>query len=324
MKILYLDLNTDHIESYNPNPLTSIRYGGGGIFVRAAFNANWDITLYANSQCFEGFDKETLEKCKPLSLESRLAIRAGGPVEKYIPEINEYDIICHHHVELPLNTTVKNCAWSVGLQELSRQKYPLFYDREYQHPRFDVQPEKIFDIVIGNKIEPFEYRERESFIVQVSRHCDSFGSIEASTICEHYKIPLLLAGPIDKDYPLLNHIKDFKHVNYLGIISEEKKVDLFKRAQATIGIMKWPLPMNLSAVQALSYNCPIIGTSAGYFNKLIKDSINGFFIDSAESFKAAYDNCFLLNQRQIYDTSLSYSNENMLKSFKEAFEQIVN
>lgn len=322
--ICYLDINfPDFFEDYSyPNPK---RYGGGKIFCAAALY-HWDnLYLYADKNCFDNITEERiLNKCFELPWESRKAIREGAPIKDYIKNAQNYDLFFHHHVNIKLNLeglpNAKTAAWSLGVFEHNFQNNLLLYSREYQNPQLFVN-ENIYDVVIGKDIKPFEQVGKQPYIFQCSRHNPQFSTNIVASWAHKYNFNFKFAGPIEPGF----QIDIGGPVEYLGIISEEKKVEMTKNAMGySLLHQGWEVPFSLSLIEALSVNTPIICTPCGFLPSLIKNGVNGFLIQNEEEFINALNNLHTLNQQIIYNTSLPYSTENMLASFRAAFEQIVN
>lgn len=320
MRIIYLDLNhPDFFEDYSVN---SKRYGGGKIFAAEALQ-RWDnLHLFADQNCFDNItEQRILDKCFHLPWESRKALREGAPVKDFISNAQYYDLFVHHHSNINLNLNglnAKSCAWAVGVGEHIHQSNILLYSREFQRPQF-FECEKIYDIVIGKPINPFQQRTKEPFLFQCSRHNPEFGTAVVAQLAHKYQFNFKFAGPIQNGYdiPIGNTVE------YLGILNEETKMDFTSRAAGYVLLHGWAAPFSLSAIEALSVNTPIITTNVGFWPSLIQNGINGFLVKDEQGFVNAAEQLKTLNQLDIYNTSLPYSTEKMLESFQKAFEEIL-
>ncbi|MBU1085646.1 MAG: glycosyltransferase family 4 protein [Candidatus Beckwithbacteria bacterium] len=87
------------------------------------------------------------------------------------------------------------------------------------------------------------------------------------------KIKLIIAG--DKNISLK---QDFpKNVDYLGKISHDQALSLFKKADVFIINSRWPEPLSRAGLEALSFGLPIIASNRGGNQKLVKN--NGYLVN---------------------------------------------
>ena len=229
-----------------------------------------------------------------------------------------------HDLAYPVNLDgikAKFCVWSVGYGgELNPDIKHMLYYNKYQQNRCAPDTRK-YKVTIGKKIPKYDFYNKEPYVFQCTRHLDIFGSIEIAATCKHLGIQAYFAGPIENGYPLLNYI-DNKTTHYLGVISEEEKIKYLKKAQLCTFYHKWPTPFNLSAIESLSYGTPIAVTKVGFWESLVSPS-NGFYITDAQSFKQQFDSNHF-SQLYCWKSALPYSEENMLASFRKAFEEVLN
>ncbi len=325
MVVIYLDLNhhpdpsQEHTESYI---LNARKYGGASQPAKYLLDRYDDFYIFASEKSFEGVSDRLKPHCFFTTPDQRKAIRDGAVVENVLPKIKELNpqILFHHHVEIQLNTKYKNGAWSIGFGEHCKQKEALFLYNEFQNPQIYVHPKNVYKVVLGKEIKPFEYKQKENFIFQCSRHCESFNTKWINFICTKNKIPFFFAGPKDQGYEILEN----DYCKYLGILNEEEKLHYYSLSICSPLVHSWPTPFSLSAIEALSCNTPLIVADVGFWRSLIEPGINGFYVRDEESFISAYYKCKELDQRKIYETCLPYSIDNMLNSFYAAFQDIIS
>jgi glycosyltransferase involved in cell wall biosynthesis len=323
MNILYIDLNDNNlVEDYSTNPT---RYGGGRIFASAALQKDSNFFIAGYEKCFENIlDKSN---CILTTEEERKRIVNGEKVKDIIPNADIFDIFVYHRYDTVLNLEGlkgKQCCWAVGRDETINPKMEnlLLYSREHQNAIVN-ENTKIYDIIIGTQNNGYELYNKKNFIFQCSRHEPIFGSIYVAQFCQKYKIPVIFAGPIQNGYPLMDFV-DNNLIKYLGQISEVEKRKLYKEAIASTYLHFWPTPFNLSAIESLSCNTPLIATNNGFWPSLVKNGINGFIINNEIEFIEAINKCKNINQLSCYETSLKYTTEKMLESFYNVFLDIIN
>lgn len=330
MRVFYCDLNhNDHFEDYSA--YNCKRYGGGRIFAAYAKESlndeNNEFWIGSNPKSFENLgNDERKDRCINLSDEQRQSLRNGANLKEIIPDADKFDIVCHHTSDKYINIDglkAKQIAWSVGLQEHINPNFNDFIlYNNYQHPVIFNDNTKFHKAIIGVPIPAFQEYEKEKYIFQCTRHTPVFGSIEVAKFCRHFNIPCIFAGPLDRGYDLPSYC-DGNVVKYLGVISEKDKIELTKKARLSTFLHHWKTPMNLSALQTLSYGTPLAVTKVGFWPSLINEK-NGFFVDSSESLLHAYENADKIKQLDCYDTAKNFSTERMISEFVTIFEKILS
>lgn len=324
MKVAYLDLSPGIFEDYSLNPK---KYGGGRAFAALLKQKKW-FDIFADPICFENFsDLDRADSAKFINANIRKEIMEGGPLIAFIPRLKDYDLIIHSHTSIYLNTEGLKCkqaVWSVGyLEQIHERHEHLLLYNDYQAPQIKNPNTKIHKFVLGKPIPNFKKILKENYIFQCSRHNDIFNSAFVAQFCITNGITGIFAGPIDGNYPLLNYI-DNKHTFYYGQISEELKLLLTARARLyTLIHTGWPTPMNLSALEALSVGTPVACNPIGFWPSLIKENNNGFYVNSAESLKSAWDSAPSILQEHCYITACSYNHDKMINSLCSVFEEII-
>lgn len=323
MKILYLDLNDNNlIEDYSSDPN---RYGGGRIFASAAIQTDKNFFIAAYEKCFDKIQNKS--NCIFTTEEQRKRIVDGEKIKNIIPNAEDFDIFAYHRYDTYLNLEGlkgKQCCWAVGRDETINPKIKdlLVHNREYQNCRIS-ENTKMHDIIIGTKNEGYNFYNKKDFIFQCSRHEPIFGTIQVAQLCKKYEIPAIFAGPIQQNYPLLDYV-DSNLIKYVGQISETEKASFYKEAMASTYLHFWQTPFNLSAVESLSYNTPIIATNIGFWPSFIKSGTNGFIINNELDFIEAVNKCRNIDQFSCYQTSLKYTTKTMIESFYNVFYKILN
>lgn len=328
MKIAYFELGiVDYLEDYSISPKV---YGGAPTFGRWAKellnDSQNEFWIFGPERSFSNVkESERRDRCviiKPASLE---AIRAKQPITDHIPGIERFDIICHHHTyewinKGRLNTPVVH--WSgFGTGECGHPKndYTLLYTPKAES-RFG---ERFKRVKIGKPVSTtFQDSTKEPFIFQCTRHDYHMGSVEVAKQCLKNGIKGYFAGPISDGCDLKDFI-DNQTTFYLGILDEESKIGWTKRATLTTYLHNWDTPFNLSVIESLAVGTPILANNRGFFQYILKDGVNGFFFDGS-NFAQCFERAKSLSQKACWETAKEYSVEEMVGSFKKAFEEILN
>lgn len=327
MKILYLELKaTDFYEDYSCNPKY---YGGGPCFARWAkelmndsLNEFW---IVGPKESFRNLkNTERRDRCIGLDNDALSSIRNGISILNFL-EANSFDIICHHHTCMSINKNnivppvVHWSGFGRGDAGHPNNDYILLYTPGGK-PVFG---EKYKYIKIGKPVpKEFVNIEKEDFIFQCSRHDDHMNTNEVVDLCNNHKVRGYFAGPIHNNYPILSHI-DNKHTFYIGSISEEIKLEFTKRARMTTYLHNWDTVFNQSVIESWGVGTPILANNRGFFSSVLKDGVNGYFFNG-QNFLDIYNNIHKINQKACWESAKNYSVEEMIESFKRAFEEIVS
>ena len=320
LKIANFDLGfADECYSLNPK-----KYGGGSVLGRHCKQLD-NFHLFAPAKSFENLNNlDRKENCFILSDKICHALKNGYPIDLVFPDINKYDLILHGHTNFSFNRTnrleIPVIHWSGfgGDAGHSFNNYILLYRKCFNA----CYGEKAKYVTIGKDVpkEFKEFNERDG-IFQATQHCNDFGSIDIAKECIKHGIKGIFAGPI-RDYPLLDYI-DNKNTFYVGILSEEDKLNYTKKAKLYTLPLKWEVAFNQSAIEAGGLGTPILATKRGWFNEYIKDGINGFFYDQT-NFLECYRKSDRIDQRLCWESAREFSIENMVNSFYQAFNEIKN
>jgi hypothetical protein len=324
MKIGYLDAQIQ-IEDYSLNPKG---YGGAACFARYAKimlnNQKDQFFIFGSAENFKNVpNDENILNCIIIPDEHWSAMRNGAPIKDFIPEAETFDIIIFHHDCMTFNVSglkAKLVHWS--LMSCPRSGHPHTPYHLMYTPGTTCHYGKSYPIVIGKYVaDEFAPSPREDLIFNCGRNDIYFNSIKTAQFCLENGIKGVFAGPILDNYPLLDYI-DNKTTFYLGLISEEEKLNWLRKATASTYLHTWDTAFNLSAVESLSVGTPIITAKRGCFEYLTQEGINGYYWNGS-NLKEVYDKSKFLDQVKVWESAKRFSHKAMVDSFYKAFEQIL-
>lgn len=327
MKIAYFELaySVGWHEDYSVNPKG---YGGGACFARwgkeLLNDEKNEFIIFGPEEAFKNLGpNERKDKCISLPPSILKAIRLKLPIDQVISGLEVFDLIVHHHTCETINMgglKMPQVHWSGfgrGDAGHPNNDYILLYTPR-EKPCFG---EKYKYIKIGKPVGPLEYTVKQPYIFQCSRHDESINTIEVAKNCLKYNINGYFAGPIHDNYKLMEYI-DNKTTFYLGLVSEEEKLLTTKFATLTTYLHKWDTVFNQSVIESWALGTPILANNVGFFKYALKNGVNGFTYNG-ENFKEAFDNACLIGQKDCWLSAKEYSVEEMVASFKKAFEEII-
>lgn len=332
MNIAYFDFNCspfyEDYSSINPHG-----YGGGSVFGRWGRihlnNKEDNFYLFAPKECFKNIktQEDRPDRCISVDNFTLDAFKKGYPISKVI-DLNNFDLVlyhnsCEHNINLGYNIPL--CCWAgSGLASAIgfSSNYGLLYNHKEKIPQFSHQ--KIKYVQIGKSVpETFQEYKKEDYVIQVSQHCRDFNTLEVCQQCLKYNIPLVLAGPIN-DYKELNDIIENNNlITYLGQISEQEKLELYKKARLLTLFNKNKVPFNQSIIEAQSLGTPVFTTQVGWYREYVNHGVNGFFYDG-NNFLECYNNAPKMRQKDCWSAAKQYDIPSMISSFKSAFNEILH
>ncbi len=141
------------------------------------------------------------------------------------------------------------------------------YEYEYVNKSYDVPSGQISIIPLSYRIQECDdYPAKEHFCLHVSRLTDDRKNVlRLMKAAVKYNFKLVLAGSISSEddfVPFRKIMKEYDNIIYLGWVSDEKLIDLYRRAKV------FALPsinegVGMVAVEAASYGCDIVVTEIG-------------------------------------------------------------
>jgi len=301
---------------------TPQRYGGVGRTFYLLAKNNPNITIASNWEALRDCDISVSRKII-LSEEEERKIVENGDLQGWD---NNFDLIFHAQPNRHYVSNKPTLVWAPGYGETINRLNTniLCHNLKNQHPYISNLMTNLYEFVLGVDIPPFQEYKKDDFILQVTNHYPQINSIILAKLCLKHNIKCIFAGPISDGYPLSDYI-DNEYTFYEGVIPEERKIELLKKARFFGCLYSHPInDPPLSAKQALSYGCPILTNQIGAMAEFI-DGSNGYFIRNEQDFIDAWQRRHEFNQLDCYDSVKNkYSVDNMIKTFNNVCERIIN
>src|SRR3990167_8091416 len=297
MKILGISLNGDPVSRF-PN-----KYGGAGRSIRLMMDGIKNFYLVAEESCFEG---DINERCIPITHEQIENIRNNKPISDIVKD--NFDLILvNGDTNSFINTTIKQICWCGGFNEKvhPRHEYMICYHIATQCPIFqnDEKQLKVYEFRLGTPLPIFEKYKKEPFILQITNHYHAIQSHMLALVCNKYGIKCIFGGPIDINYQdLFLKCIDNQNTYYLGMVKENDKIKLLKRATFFASLYSYPLhAVSLAFKQALSYGCGILTTPGGQTELFMRDKNIGFLVKNADDLIRSWIKKGDINQENCYN-----------------------
>jgi glycosyltransferase involved in cell wall biosynthesis len=130
---------------------------------------------------------------------------------------------------------------------------------------------------------PFEPHEGD-YLLFLGRMSPDKGAHRAIRIAQNAGIPLKLAGknaePGEHEY-FDEHVRPYigRGIEYLGEVSHDEKVELLRRARATLFPISWEEPFGLVMIESMACGTPVIASRRGSVPEVIDDGVSGIIVD---------------------------------------------
>jgi glycosyltransferase involved in cell wall biosynthesis len=141
--------------------------------------------------------------------------------------------------------------------------------------------------VIHHGLQPERYpvgSGEGGYFLFLGRMTPDKGAHQAALLAQETGVTLLLAGkrrePAEQAYfeeqvaPLLG-----RDIEYLGEVTNDRKVALMQDATALVNPIQWPEPFGLVMIEALACGTPVLASPAGAAPEIVGDGITGFLCD---------------------------------------------
>ena len=165
------------------------------------------------------------------------------------------------------------------------------FESEYISRAYGIPKSKlrVVPLSYSTTCQPYTPIEKENFCLHISSiYQDRKNVVNLIRAAKKYKFHLVLAGNKGSDVqykPIKEAIGDATNIDVLGFISEEKKIDLYKRAKV-FALPSKSEGVGIVAVDAAYYGCEIVITNIEgpkeYYNKQCIE-VNPYSVDEIGS-----------------------------------------
>ena len=140
---------------------------------------------------------------------------------------------------------------------------------------------------VPNAVDLDGYRlgtEKEDYLAFVGRMSADKGCHLAIEIAAAAGLPLRIAGK-RREPPELEYFAEHvaprlgPNVEYLGEIPHEAKVELLRRARATLFPITWEEPFGLVMIESMACGTPVLATRRGAVPEVVEHGVTGFVVD---------------------------------------------
>lgn len=143
--------------------------------------------------------------------------------------------------------------------------------------------------------------------------------IKAAELLPQYKF--VFCGELNPSFKL----KFPKNCQYLGKVSHDQALRLYKEAGVFAILSRWPEPLSRAGLEALSFGLPIVASDRGGNQELVKD--NGYLVDPentnavTQAIVKAINNQTLLSQKSLDLLRTRFNQQEILQKHLNIYEQ---
>ena len=152
---------------------------------------------------------------------------------------------------------------------------------------------------------------------------------EAVEIARRAEHPLVMVGGIEAVHgpffearvrPLLRDAG----IEYLGPVSREELVELYRHAVATLMPLRWDEPFGLVVVESLACGTPVVASRRGAMPELVRHGETGFLFESRGAAVAAVGRVATIDRSRCRaDAEARFSREAMARGYLEVFLRVL-
>lgn len=269
--------------------------GAGQCETKAKF-----IQIFPQTISERKFDSATVEVSRPLRIETAYIAKV---MEYLLDNDGEFDVVFNHmrggYLLLPLARFLKTPIISV-------MHLPIFEEvadvlRMFENPNVITissaqrkpAPDVNYLATVYNGVNlaefPFNPKPNDYFLFMgaMGEHKAPHLAIEAAKAAG---VKLILVGGKKREpyfsQKILPQI-DNKRIQYVGEVSGEKRIELFKNAQGFLFPIQWEEPFGLVVIEAMACGVPIIAFNRGAMAEIIENGKNGFLVENADKMAEA-------------------------------------
>jgi len=202
------------------------------------------------------------------------------------------------NVRAPILTTLHG---KVVLDEKNLRKYqlwrelqlsgrPVYFNAISQSQRAKFEDfVDIADVIYhGLPLERFPFEdEKGDYLFSMGRICEIKGNDVAIEVAKRTGMRLVLAGEVHSpDMPFFKEriepYIDGDQIRFIGPLTDEQKVEWYKRATAFLMPIKWSEPFGLVMIEAMACGTPVIAFNQGSVPEVIEHGKTGFVTETLE------------------------------------------
>jgi len=283
-------------------------------------------------------DTKFVESSRLLRIENAYLAKV---MKEIIKKEEEFDIIFNHsrggYLFLPLSLYIKTPLVNIlhlpifkELAEVfSSYKKPNVITISNSQRKGFLNINYLATIYNGINISEFEFNKKpKNYFLYLGTMGEHKNPEDAILAVKKAKVKLILAGGKKREPYFSKIIKpliDGKQIEYLGEVSDKKRIELLKYAKGLLFPIKWPEPFGLVMAEAMACGTPVIAYPNGAVPEVIKDKETGFIVKNIQEMTKAIKNIDEINREKCRKrVEKNFSTEKMVNEYEKIYYQILN
>jgi glycosyltransferase involved in cell wall biosynthesis len=138
----------------------------------------------------------------------------------------------------------------------------------------------------GIDVDSFDYSDApDDYLLFFGRISFDKGTHRAIEVAKKTGMTLKIAGLVASEHrayfeKCVKPEIDGEHIQYLGMVNEETRNELFKHAYCSLHLISFAEPFGLTLVESLACGTPVIATNRGSVAEILVDGETGFIVES--------------------------------------------
>lgn len=295
------------------------------------------IKIFDKTIAEQKFDNAFVEASRPLRIETAYITK----VMKYLSDHDgEFDVIYNHmrggFLLLPIAEKIKTPIISVFHLPLFEEVVSAVSD--FKNPNvISISNNQrkpaggrinfLDTIYNGLDLNEFEFNDKPEdyfmFMGAMGEHKSPHLAIEAA---KKAGVKLVLVGGKKREPYFSEKIApqiDDNNVKYLGEVSSEERVKIFKNAKGFLFPITWEEPFGLVIIEAMACGTPVIAFNHGAMGEIIDDGKDGFVVDGVKGMTEAIGKIGQIDRRACRKKiEEKFTYEKMVDGYLKAYDKI--
>ncbi len=185
----------------------------------------------------------------------------------------------------------------------------------------------------GIRVEDFEQvssnGERE-YLLFVGRICNDKGTAEAIDIAKRLKLPIKIAGKIDKnDEPYFEkEVKprlEYEGAEFIGEVDNDQKIELYGKAIAVVYPINFAEPFGLVMAESLAAGTPVMAFDKGSVSEVLDDPKTSIIGTTVDQLVNRYPELEKINRTDcVKRVRELFSVEKMVDGYEQLYKQLLS
>jgi glycosyltransferase involved in cell wall biosynthesis len=116
---------------------------------------------------------------------------------------------------------------------------------------------------------------------------------------------------------------DGEQIQYLGMVDEKTRNDLFRNAYANLHLVSFAEPFGLTIVESLACGTPVIAINKGSVPEIITEGKTGFIVNSLDEAVERIDEVSTIDRNDCRNRAEFFSIDNMVDGYIKVYDRIM-